>query len=240
MNTNEVRRYEMLQRVQKFGETHRELFPASETGGEAMAAVAAAVRQLSEQAVSKVTTAQGGKRAKALARRALTLRLEAVRRSARAIAEDDPGFDDPFQMPRSRSAQALLIAGRAFVREAEARKERFLAYRSPETFVTSLSVLVDALEQAIHSREAGRDGVASARAGIQAALASGFAAIRKLDVIVVNQLQDDPMTLAVWERDRRVDYSRRVRKAASPPPDTPAAGEPAPAVAAGQPVRVAS
>lgn len=63
---------------------------------------------------------------------------------------------------------------------------------------------------------------ASARAGIQAALSSGFAAVRKLDIVVANQLQDDPMTRAVWERDRRVDYSRRTRKAASPPPVEPA------------------
>ncbi len=101
----------------------------------------------------------------------------------------------------------------------------------------SLSGLVDAFEEAPRSREDGRDGLAADRAGIRAALSSGVAAVRKLDLIVGNQLQDDPMTLAVWERHRRVAYARRTRKGASPPPDIPA-GEPPTTPAVGQPVLV--
>jgi hypothetical protein len=55
-----------------------------------------------------------------------------------------------------------------------------------------------------------------------AAMASGLDAVRTLDVIVRNTLRGDPRMIAVWARDRRIDYRRRPRKPVARPP-TPAA-----------------
>ena len=57
MTNKETRRYEMLVRVRDFGEAHRDLFAKSTPGGEAFAAVADAVRQLSDHAVVRLSTA---------------------------------------------------------------------------------------------------------------------------------------------------------------------------------------
>ena len=77
--------------------------------------------------------------------------------------------------------------------------------------------------------EAGRDGHAAARASIDSGLVAAMTLLPKLDVVVANQYRDDPGTLAVWERDRRVDVARRARrrKVAPMPAEAsaPAAGE---------------
>jgi hypothetical protein len=49
--------------------------------------------------------------------------------------------------------------------------------------------------------------------GIDATLAAAMDAVHTLDVMVTNQFSGDPATLAVWQRDRKVEYTRRVRRA---------------------------
>jgi hypothetical protein len=225
----------MLLRVQEFGQTHRDRFAAASLARQAFDEVAAAQAQLSEQAVSKMAAARGGKGTKATARRALTGRLEAMVRCARVIAEAKPGFDDPFRMPSPRTDQALLTAGRVFVRDAGPVAEQFRSYGMPENFIESLRMLVEDFDQAIRARQAGRDGHMAARGRIEQALSLGLAAVRKLDVIVANQFHDDPVTIAVWEHDRRVEYPNRVKKALTEAPiasqakPSPSQPEPAPA-----------
>ena len=129
------------------------------------------------------------------------------------IAVESPGFDDLFYLPRRGSDQSLLTAGRAFVHDAQAHTAEFVSHNLPET---ELEERVEEFERSVRGLEAGRDGEAAARAATEVAFASALAAVRKLDVLVVNQLRDDPVTMAVWERDRRVDYRKRTRKAAAP------------------------
>ena len=240
MTTNETRRYEMLLRVHTFGAAHRDLFPTKSVGGQAFKTVAEAVEQLGEHAVSKQSSAYEGKGARLVARRALIVALEDTRRCARAIAEDTPGFADPFHLARVRTDRTLVTTGLVFVREAEAGNDRFVAYGMPADFVTSLSALVTELDEAISSREEGRDGHAAARANIEAAIASGFAAVRKLDVIVPNTLGGDPAALAVWERDRRIEPPRRARKSRPEAPAVAPAARHAPEAAPGVAPGVAS
>ena len=110
-------------------------------------------------------------------------------------------------------------------RDAEPFKAQFIALALPETFVNDLMQLVDNFERALRERAAGKSENTAAKASIEAALASGLAAVRKLDVIVSNTLQDDAVTRAVWERERRVRYRNRVKAAvtsAAPVLETPA------------------
>ena len=162
----------MLLRVREFGETHRDLIRETIPGGQALEAVAAAVEQLDTQAVSKLSTARGGHSTTKAARAALVDQLEAISCSARVIARDRPGFDDPFRQPRPRSDQAVLAMGRMFVSEAAAVEPQFIGLGMSETFVADLSGLVGEFEQAIRSRETGKGRHIAARARIEAALSS--------------------------------------------------------------------
>ncbi len=95
------------------------------------------------------------------------------------------------------------------------------------TFIADLNGLVDRFEQANQARQAGKDRQAAARASIEAALASGFVALHKLDAIITNHLRGDAVTMAVWRGDRRIDYRSRKRSTRGASTPTPASG-PAP------------
>jgi len=222
MKTIERRRYEMLVRVRDFGEAHGDLFPESSFARGQFAAVDAAITALSQHAVSKMSTAREGKSTKVMARNALFDRLEEIGGTARAIAQDTPGLEDKFHMPEHLTDQALLTAGRMFARDAQGLASQFIGHAMPATFIADLHGLVEQFEQAIHVREAGKDGQTAARASIEAALASGVVAMRKLDAIVTNHLKDDPVTMAVWRRDRRIDYRGRGRSTGTAPAPEPA------------------
>jgi len=227
MNKTQSRQYEMLQRVHTFGETRRDLFPVESLGGRAFEAVGAAVNELARHAASKMSAARGGRLAKATTRAELLGRLTDIVRSARVISRSEPEFGDPFHLPVPRSDQALVTTGRVFVTAGETVKSRFIEYGMPEDFVTSLRAVVDEFEQALKTREAGKDGTTLARASIEAALDSGLEAVRTLDVIVANRLRTDTATLQVWERDRRVEPGRRAKSVAAQVPADPNAVAPA-------------
>ena len=232
MTRMEMRRYAMLARVRDFGQAHRDLFPESSVGGQAFATVAAAVAELSEHAVAKMSSAREGIRAKTEARHGLIDRLEAIARTAHAIAVDRPGFDDSFKLPRQHSDEALVTIARVFIQDAEATKGQFVAHGLADTFLAELQKLLEKFEQAARDREAGRSARIAAHAGIERALLAGLAAVRKLDVIVANQLQHDSTVLAVWEGERRLDSTRRPKATAptiNPAPAPQVAEPPAPA-----------
>lgn len=212
MTNEQSVRFEMLVRVREFGEEYKHLFQEGTEGREALAVVTATVAALEAQAKSKVTVVREGVDAKASSRQALVEHLESIARTARVIARDAPGFDAPFLLPKSRTDHNLLTSGRAFADAAGAETDRFVRLGMPPDFVTALVAAVTTLEQATRKLQAGRNGTAAARTAIASTLATGFAAAQKLEVFVANAAKHDPSILAVWERSRKVDYARRVRR----------------------------
>ncbi len=234
MKNTENRRYEMLLRVQEFGDTHRDVFPPSSPGGQAFDALAGLTKKLGKQAVSKLSAArQGEGRKKQAARAGLLERLDTISRCARVIARETPGFGEAFQLGRLRSNQSVLTTARLFIQEAPKYRAQFVASGMPESFVSDLAPLLDSFEQAVKTWEAGRGGRAAARAGIETALTSALIVVGKLDIFVANQFRDDPETLAMWARDRKTDLPRRVRpRGRAVAPTVPAAPVPAPTAVA--------
>jgi len=220
MSTNEMRKFEMLVRSNTFGETHSSLFPPTTLGGEKFQVLAAAVAQLREQSIAKQTTAKGGRKVRRVAREALLAQLDAIHRAARGIGVSNPGFEDVFQMPRTRTDAAYATVAHAFLREAERVKEVFTRYEMPDDFVVQLTTAVESFETACREQEVRLGTLRAARSSIAQALDAGLAAVLELDTIVSNRLSRDPVTLSVWEQARRVDYSRRTRRVST---DVPAA-----------------
>jgi hypothetical protein len=217
MNRIEIRQYEMLVRVRDFGAARVDLFPTASLAGQQFAGVDAAVTQLREHAVSQMSSRPQRAGTQPTARRALLDALETISRTATAIKAADPAFDNKFHLPRRQPSQALLATGRSFAREAAPVAELFVAHEMPKTFIADLNGLVEALEMAMRAREARKDARTAARVHFKTTLASGLAAVHQLDVLIPNRLKDDPVTLAVWERDRRIEYPARGKDPATSP-----------------------
>jgi len=211
MDTNQMKQYEMLVRVNQFGETHGDLFRKTNQARQHFAGVAVAVKELSGYTIDKMRATDEGKSNKASGRLALASRLRTISRTARMIAADNPGMEDKFNYPKPQSDQALIVAGRLFAQDAEAFAGAFVAQVMPKTFIADLKALVDRFEQAIQDRDANKEAHAAARLKIAAALRSGTLAVRKLDTIMSNHPLGDPDIVELWRRERKVVRPRRVR-----------------------------
>lgn len=209
MNNTDIRRYEMLVRVRDFGASHGDVFPLSTIGGQAFAAVSAAAEALSAHAALQVQgtgTSREGTRSRLRARATLRGEMEAIVRTARALALDIQGLDDRFRIPRITSDQELLSVARAFSREAAPLRAQFITHDMPETFIVDLDRAIAAFETAMRGQREGRETHVVARAAIQQVMATGLAAVRRLDAIVPNRLRNDPEKIALWERAHRVEF----------------------------------
>ena len=235
MNNRDIRRYEMLVRVRAFGTAHASLFPATSRGGEAFATVAAAVAELSSSDVTRIsskTSEREGATTRAVARAALIESMDAIARTARAIAIDSPGVDDKFRVPRRVTDVALLNTARTFASDAQLLTQQFIDHNMPADFLEDLGNNRERLENVIGNSSAARGTGVVAKTQIGETLDTALTAVRRLDAIVLNTFRDDAATRALWDDTRRV--AARHGRSAAPAVTTPATTPPV-AAATGAP-----
>jgi hypothetical protein len=230
MNIPHTRRYEMLVRVSDFGDAHPDIFPPESLGGQMFAAVRAAAKALGQHAAAQMSSrgaAAEALRTKIASRARLRTALDAIRRTARAIAIDTPGVESKFHLPGWVGEPALIAAARAFAADAHSISAALLAHGLPTTFLDDLDATIVAFEAAIRDHAAGRAAEATARTGLGVALVEGLTAVQRLDAIVPNLLRENPTTYAGWERVRHVERPPRARNSARKPPQPPVPQAPA-------------
>jgi hypothetical protein len=214
MNIKQRRRYEMLGRVHAFGGAHADDFPAGTLGHHLFAAVGNSVRDAERHAVGQVSgrgQGRGATEAKTVARKALWQSLDAIRRTARALALDKPGFERRFRMPRGNGGQRLVNAGRVFGLAARESAAAFIACGLPSTFLDDLAASIDGFERAISDSGQSRVDSVSAGTGMKSSLDAGFQAVLRLDAVVPNLLHEDPVAMARWRAARRIVRPARPR-----------------------------
>jgi hypothetical protein len=221
MNAKETRQYEMLLRVRDFGNTHRELFAGSSVAQQAFAAVGRTIDDLTATDMRKMSASISARaERKGAAREALTevlLKVSQLVKVLRARGQTTP----PFELPESRSDQALLTAGRQFARDAAALEAEFTGHGMAPTHIAGITA---AFEEATRDLGMSRADHTAARTRIQELLSSALLEVRRLDLIIDNELAGDKVIEAVWKQVRRVDDPRRPRTTGEPEPPAPATG----------------
>ena len=221
MNAKETRQYEMLLRVQDFGNTHRESFAGSSVAQQAFAAVGRAIDDLTTTDMRKMSasiSARAGRKAEA--REALTdvlLKVSQLVKVLRARGQTTP----PFEFPETRSDQALLTAGRQFARDAAALEAEFTGHGMAPTHIAGVTA---GFEIAARDRGMSRADHTAARTRIQELLSSALLEVRRLDLIIGNELAGDKVIQAVWRQARRIENPRKPRTTSAPEPPAPATG----------------
>jgi hypothetical protein len=211
MTSQEMRKYQMLGRVREFGAAHRDLFPARSVAGKLFGAVAAAADALQQYETTEMAGRGGehdGAASKAAAREALRRQVGAIAQTARAA--EAPGLGGKFRASLDCNDERLLSQARSFLEEAKPFAETFVAHELPSSFLRQLQAATDAFERAMRERASGRDQRVAARARFGASMKAAVHAVRRLNAIVPNKL-DDPAAVVLWNLARRIDYGR-VRK----------------------------
>lgn len=199
-------RYEMFVRVCDFGVAHAALFPEASRGGQALARVGAAIREVDEHTKNHVLGRAVGRRIKAETRAAVFEYLKMIAAVAQRMARSEPGVS-PFLLPTHRSLAGELSTARAFIEAAATRQAEFEQFGLPPTFIGDFQALVEQLQQAVNVRLGSRTLRRKAMAGIRTALAHGLDAICELHIIVSIATRQDPTTFEAWTSARRVRAS---------------------------------
>jgi hypothetical protein len=231
MDDLENRRSEMFTRVHVFVAARSADFGPTTLGGQTLAGLGQLIAELNEQASSQATgfgLAQQGTSRRAVTRQALRDALRAISRTAEAIAQDTPGFDNPFGMPPGGNDQNLLHAARAIAASATPVSAQFISHALPADFLTELNSDIADFEAAINHQATGVGTHTSASASIDQLIADGLKLVKKLDAIVRNTYANDPAALAEWTSASHTERGPGRTQSASPPPPTPPPAPPVP------------
>jgi hypothetical protein len=229
MNERETRRYAMFGRVGTFGKDHAADFGA---GSQAIARFAAIGRIIAALDQAKAGQQRGAATAKEVLLDSLRLDLQNITRSARAVAQDEPGFADNFRSVEGASYTTLLTAADAVL--AELNKPgvaaKFIAHELPAELVTQLTedrrAIVDAqaAKQSVDSA-----GVAST-ATVGTLIRDGLKEVTYLNAIMHNKYIHNPETLRAWRSACLIERTPRQSKksaASATPSPTPSLSAPA-------------
>lgn len=234
MTKRQRSQYRMFVRVRDFGHTHRARFPDGSEGSQAFAAVTAAVADIDAFNRQKQTGRRDSTREKQVAKHRLVKRLGTIARSARVVGSTVPDADAKFPPLTRKDDVSVLQRGRLFLQEAERVTDTFIRCGLPTTFVDDLQQEVARFEQAMAGHSAGRIGAIVSGRGISTTITHGIQAVRALDVLVANVLDDDQVVMHTWKRQRHVDLAGKSASVGEP------ADDPVPASEGGPPARQAT
>jgi hypothetical protein len=220
----------MFVRVRDFGQAHTSDFSPTGLAHQQFTALATVITELDGHAAAESSgrgAARQGTETRAQARAALREDLEAINRTARAMADDVPGIDDKFRLPRGTNDKNLLNAARAFKADATPLKAQFIAHEMPADFLEDLQADIDALEAAISNQGSGIGNHVAASAAIDDTINRGSDLVRKLDAMVRNKYSNNPSALAEWTSASHTERAPRRSTGGgstpTPPPATPTA-----------------
>src|SRR5687768_2727176 len=121
MDDKERRKLETYQRAERFGVEHTDDFGANSLGKLLFSQLSLIINTLARYASSE-ESGRGMKRqatsTRAAARERLRTALEAISRTARAMANEIVGIEEMFRVPRTNGDQQLIAAARAIAERA--------------------------------------------------------------------------------------------------------------------------
>jgi hypothetical protein len=215
MNGIERRQFEMLVRVRNFGNTHTALFASSPVAQQTLAAVSAAVDDLHQTDMQKMSASTAARaNARKTARRTLSTLLVNATRLAKHLRADGrtvPGF----VLPASRSDVAMITAGRQFTVDATAFDAEFTGHAIGPAHIAATTA---AFEAAVNDQGMSRSDHVAARARIHDLIVTAIRGVRRLDVFVAHELGNDNTVQSAWTQLRRVEDPRTSRGGEQPQP----------------------
>lgn len=132
---------EMFIRTHGFVAARPTVFPATSRCGELNAQLGTVIATLRQHAATQSASTRSsreGTRLKSVRLDALQDDLEAINRTARAIALNRPGFDEKFRLPKNKGTQSWLAAARVIAEEAEPDKQDFIRLGLPANFLEDM------------------------------------------------------------------------------------------------------
>ena len=223
MNAKDIRKFDMLRRVQQF---------LDEYAVTLFAANAAAARKELDQLVDDMRTNESEQASNTLNAKSQTAAQAALRRDlvnshmrpvaliAAAHLRDVPEFK-AFQVPKLGVKAAVLVQDATAMAEAAKQYQQvFVGNGRPEDFVDALLAAAGAVRASIDARGKSIASKAAARDGLKSTATRAHSVLRFLDAQVKSAAADDPKILAAWNSAKRIGKGKVVPIEATIPPPT--------------------
>lgn len=171
---------------------------------------------------------------------ALRLDLQNIARTARSIAQEQPGFADAFRLPDVPTDGALLTTADAFIGRLAAKTEdddatrtrkaamvaQFVEHELAADFATHLQADAKAIRDEQKHREKDREGGVGSTASIGPLLQEAGKTITTLDAIMHNKYTRQPDKLRAWKSASHIERAPQRAKPPPPPPTPPPPANP--------------
>ena len=229
MIAQQVRKFDMLRRVQQF---------LDEFAVKLFAENAAAARKELDQLVEEMGVSETAQATSTLNARSATAVLAVLRRDlviqhmrpvatiAAAHLREVPGFEALRLPPKGVKVAVLVQDATAMAEAAREYQHVFVENGRPENFADALLAAAAAVRASIDARAQYIMSKAGARGALKATATRAHLVLRFLDAQVQSALVDDPKTLAAWKSAKRIGKGKVVPLEAtlpSMPPEAKAA-----------------
>lgn len=217
MNTNELRQFDMFQKVAEFTTQHAADFPAESVAVESLATLRRVIDNLKKFDANQNSHASTGRRhttLKSATRESLIEDLKAISRCARALSRRIPALDQKFKLSVKPNNFTILSVARTFAEDAEPYVGEFTRYGLPADFLQDLRADIAAFERAGLDQTTTSLAVTTAADAIDQEIADGLDAVRDLDALTRVVYRSDANMLGQWTRVSHVERPPRPAKAA--------------------------
>jgi hypothetical protein len=217
MNDKERRRYDAFVWMLAFWLTAAADFGDLPIVAENFAVIQNSVDALREAAA--IRTSGEGKSStasKAVLHDAIDKKLRRIRRTARGIAVDVPGFDDLFVVRDGSNEQVMAATARDFVAKFNEHRDKFKRHGLKVEIVERLNEDVTAFESLLSAQAAAGGLSSGAKAMITVKVDEALQAFKRIDPVIRNVYEDNPGKLAAWLTASHVQRAPKRADDASP------------------------
>ncbi|HEY1770519.1 MAG TPA: hypothetical protein VGG02_09725 [Chthoniobacterales bacterium] len=233
MDDRDQRRYNAYDRGRTFCNDHAgEFAPTSDFHTHA-AALDTALKATDAAGADRVG---GGNASKVAILDAISIDCRNIHRTAGTIAQDEPGFAEPFP-PAEHNDASIITTCDAYLKQFEAAPgdtagqtaaktaliARFVAKELPSTFVTDLRADRNLYSPTSGAQETKRRGNVEDTEAIETDLGEAAKQVRYLNAIMHNKYTRDPETLRGWKS--AIHIARDPKKKPPPAESDPATGK---------------
>ena len=199
--TTELQQFKKLGRMCDFGTATRDRLAPGTPAAESLAALTTTVSDLKAATASQASLKnrlRELRRARLAASAALRDDMESIYYTAQAIARQQPGFDDRFQISLFGDTR-MLTAARSALKDAAPVADVFVKHAMAPDFLDTLKSKIQKLEQARAEYANGKTARTVGQGTLEESLHKGLAAGSGFDAIIRNTFRDEPVTLAAWD-----------------------------------------
>jgi hypothetical protein len=211
MTDHEYAIYDALKSTNEFGSKYAAQFPATSKAKAAFARLPALVQEIGPDDTKPGAAASPATAKKQNQIDEVRLDLLAIAKTARTIAEDEPGFSTAYKMGDD-TQRATIQTANDFLKELAQPgvAAKFIAYDLPADFVADLQADLAAITGTGEEQDEDRREAAGDTEKIRGLIKEGKALLTTLDTSVTNKFRDQPAILAEWQTASHI--RRRTRK----------------------------